>query len=160
MLWLVLVLTVMAAGVNGQEEAAECGVEDSTFELVTGYVLTAPGEIIDTLADTLQLADCIEMCRQNDTCQALNFETGLCVLFSTSALASPEALTISQFPVYTIYAHKVCLVGSSELCGQRSWAYEMVPDYQMTAYVRKRVPAANRVKCMELCLNETEFQCR
>lgn len=75
--------------VNGQEE---CVAEDTTFELVTGYVLTAPEEIIDTLADTLQLSDCIETCRKNDTCQALNFETGLCVLFKTSALSSPGKL--------------------------------------------------------------------
>lgn len=150
-------MVMMVIAVNGQEE---CAAEDTTFELVTGYVLTAPEEIIDTLADTLQLSDCIETCRKNDTCQALNFETGLCVLFRTSALAAPEALTISQFPVYTIYVHKVCLSGASKFCGQRSWAYETVPDFQMSAYVRQRLPAATRVECMELCLNHTEFQCR
>lgn len=151
---------LMALAVAGAQSEQCADVQDSTFELVTGYVLTAPDQIIDTLADTLQLADCIEMCRLNDTCQALNFETGLCVLFSTSAKDSPDALTVSQFPVYTIYAQKVCLVGAGELCAQRSWAYEMVPDYQMTAYVRKRIAAPTRVQCMQLCLNETEFQCR
>lgn len=84
-----LLMVMMVMAVHGQEE---CVAEDTTFELVTGYVLTAPEEIIDTLADTLQLADCIETCRKNDTCKALNFETGLCVLFRTSALEAPGKL--------------------------------------------------------------------
>lgn len=69
---------------------AECAAQsDTTFELMTGYVFTSPAEILDTRPDTLQLADCIEFCRTNAACRALNFETGLCVLFKSNAVVSP-----------------------------------------------------------------------
>jgi len=70
--------------------AADCAAQsDTTFELMTGYVFTSPTEILDTRPDTLQLADCIEFCRANAVCRALNFETGLCVLFKSNAVVSP-----------------------------------------------------------------------
>ena len=56
---------------------------------------------------TLQLTDCIEQCRTNATCKAINFETGLCVLLTTNQQDSP--LSVSQFPVFTLYAEKICL---------------------------------------------------
>lgn len=31
------------------------------------------------------LTDCLEQCQANDTCRAVNYETGLCVLFSSDA---------------------------------------------------------------------------
>lgn len=60
---------------------------------------------------TLQLTDCLNLCRQNASCLSINFETGLCVLLQESADKSPQALQKSQFPVFTIYAHKICLQG-------------------------------------------------
>lgn len=60
---------------------------------------------------TLQLTDCLNLCRQNSSCLAINFETGLCVLLQESADKNPQALQKSQFPVFTIYAHKICLQG-------------------------------------------------
>jgi len=69
-------------------------------------------------------------------------------------------LTRSQFPVYTIYAQKICLAKAGELCAQRSWSYEVVPAFQMSAYVKERKQAATRRACMEFCLNEKTFQCR
>ena len=80
------------------------------------------------------------------------------ILFFISTIT--EALTKSQFPVYTIYAQRICLANAAELCAQRSWAYEMVPAFQMSAYVREKRRAATRRACMELCLNERSFQCR
>lgn len=71
-----------------------------------------------------------------------------------------ESLTRSQFPVYTIYAQKICLSGAGQLCAGRSWAYESVPAFQMSAYVKDRRRTATKRACMELCLNEREFQCR
>ena len=61
-----------------------CNTDDISFELMTGFVLQSPEDIIDTRPDTLQLAECIDQCRKNDTCRSLNFETGLCVLFKSS----------------------------------------------------------------------------
>lgn len=96
-LWLLMSVLLSVGGyVKSQAapEAAEpeCSVQDTTFELRTGYVLTSPEEILDTKPDTLQLADCIENCRINSSCSALNFETGLCVLFRTNALDAPGKL--------------------------------------------------------------------
>ncbi len=62
---------------------------DVHFELVTGMVYTAPDDMLDSRPGTLMLTDCIELCRRNATCKAANFETGLCVLFGSSAEEYP-----------------------------------------------------------------------
>ena len=59
------------------------------MELVTGMVYTAPEDMLDSRPGTLMLTDCIDLCRNNNTCRAANFETGLCVLFSSSASQYP-----------------------------------------------------------------------
>lgn len=82
-----------------------------SFELITGYVLSAPAESMIMQPGTLQLTDCLNLCRQNSSCLAINFETGLCVLLQESADKNPQALQKSQFPVFTIYAHKICISG-------------------------------------------------
>ena len=41
--------------------------------------------MLDSQPGTLILNDCIETCRKNSSCKSINFETGLCVLFSSSA---------------------------------------------------------------------------
>jgi hypothetical protein len=84
-----------------------------SFELITGYVLSAPADSMIMQPGTLQLTDCLNLCRQNSSCSAINFETGLCVLLQESADKNPQALQKSQFPVFTIYAHKICLQGKS-----------------------------------------------
>lgn len=84
-----------------------------SFELITGYVLSAPADSMIMQPGTLQLTDCLNLCRQNSSCLAINFETGLCVLLQESADKNPQALQKSQFPVFTIYAHKICVQGKS-----------------------------------------------
>ena len=66
-----------------------CAEKDTHFELVTGYVYTAPDDMLDSRPGTLMLTDCIELCRRNVTCKSANFETGLCVLFGSSAQDYP-----------------------------------------------------------------------
>ena len=66
-----------------------CDDKDTHFELVTGYVYTAPDDMLDSRPGTLMLTDCIELCRRNSTCKSANFETGLCVLFGSSAQNFP-----------------------------------------------------------------------
>lgn len=89
-------------------------MSQQSFEIVTGFVFTAPDDTIELVPGTLHLVECLSMCRQNTTCLSVNFETGLCVLFSSSATSKPDALTASQFPVFTIYAQKICLEGKSK----------------------------------------------
>ena len=66
-----------------------CPKRDEAFELVTGYVFTSPDTILDTRPGVLKLEDCIETCRRNSSCWSVNYETGLCVLFSSSAENTP-----------------------------------------------------------------------
>lgn len=63
----------------------DCDTEMVGFELVTGYVFTAPDDLLDSIPGTLMLTDCLEACQGNDTCHSVNYETGLCVLFSSNA---------------------------------------------------------------------------
>jgi hypothetical protein len=66
-----------------------CPEDSVTFELITGYVYSAPADMLDSQPGTLMLTDCIQTCRQNTSCQSINYETGLCVLFSSNADAMP-----------------------------------------------------------------------
>ena len=79
-------LSLRAAAQGG---GFNCADKDTHFELVTGYVYTAPDDMLDSRPGTLMLTDCIELCRRNSTCKAANFETGLCVLFGSSAEEFP-----------------------------------------------------------------------
>jgi hypothetical protein len=69
--------------------ARDCRPEDVRFEMMTGYVYSAPGEIMATSPGVLLLRDCVELCRRNSSCHAINFETGLCVLFAGSYSSHP-----------------------------------------------------------------------
>lgn len=64
---------------------AECDPELLGFELVTGYVFTAPDDLLDSMPGTLMLTDCLEACHANESCHSVNYETGLCVLFASNA---------------------------------------------------------------------------
>ena len=66
-----------------------CPEDSVSFELITGYVYSAPADMLDSQPGTLMLTDCIQTWRQNATCQSINYETGLCVLFSSNADAMP-----------------------------------------------------------------------
>lgn len=70
------------------------------------------------------------------------------------------ALSSSQFPVFTLYAQKVCLSGHCD----RAWDYERVPDFKIKAkgqeLTKKQRKTGSRTACMELCLSERDFVCR
>ena len=83
-----------------QNSGFNCNEKDTHFELVTGYVYTAPDDMLDSRPGTLMLTDCIELCRRNVTCKSANFETGLCVLFGSSA---------QDFPGMLIFFHKTII---------------------------------------------------
>lgn len=75
----------------------DCDPEMVGFELVTGYVFSAPGNVLDSIPGTLMLTDCLETCQGNDSCQSVNYETGLCVLFSSHADSLPGKCSILIF---------------------------------------------------------------
>ncbi|EDW80666.1 uncharacterized protein Dwil_GK11654 [Drosophila willistoni] len=135
----------------------ECDPDMLGFEIVTGFVFSAPGKLLDSLPGTLMLTDCLEACQNNETCQAVNYETGLCVLFSSNSDRLPGALTKSQFPVFTIYAQKSCL--GVRPCA-RAWCVDRVQNYKLNGHAKRTVPVTSRRDCLELCLGETEFACR
>ncbi|XP_015606019.1 uncharacterized protein LOC107272897 [Cephus cinctus] len=135
----------------------ECDPEMVGFELVTGYVYTAPTNMLESIPGTLMLTDCLETCQANDSCQAVNYETGLCVLFSSNADNNPGALSQSQFPVFTIYAQKSCL--GVKPC-ERAWCIDRVQGHRLQGHTKRMVSASSRQHCLELCLGEREFLCR
>ncbi|KAI9577002.1 hypothetical protein GQX74_014369 [Glossina fuscipes] len=124
---------------------------------ISCYVFSAPDKLLDSLPGTLMLTDCLEACQGNETCQAVNYETGLCVLFSANADQLPGALTKSQFPVFTIYAQKSCL--GVRPCA-RAWCVDRVQNYKLNGHAKRSMPVTTRRDCLELCLGETEFTCR
>lgn len=103
--------TAVAAGTANQDH---CPNGLLTFELSTGFIYkpASPAETLAMVPSTLQLTDCLDSCLQNHSCLAINFEMGLCVLLSSSAQQNPTSLYSSQFPVFTIYAEKKCLLSS------------------------------------------------
>ncbi|KOC69485.1 hypothetical protein WH47_08019 [Habropoda laboriosa] len=135
----------------------ECDPEMVGFELVTGYVYTAPTNMLESIPGTLMLTDCLETCQANDSCQAVNYETGLCVLFSSNADSNPGALSQSQFPVFTIYAQKSCL--AVKPC-ERAWCIDRVQGHRLQSHTRRTMNASSRQHCLELCLGERDFLCR
>ena len=96
------------AGPNGGGGGTdECDPDMVGFELVTGYVYSAPKNLIESIPGSLMLTECLETCQANDSCQAVNYETGLCVLFSSNADSNPgesPSLSIFYFYIY-IYKH-------------------------------------------------------
>ncbi|XP_064113013.1 uncharacterized protein LOC135219835 [Macrobrachium nipponense] len=137
----------------------DCNGEE-TFELITGFVYSSADDIIDSQIGTLQLSDCIDLCQENPQCQALNFETGLCVLFRTAAGENSGGLAVSQFPVFTLYAQKVCLPPGRSAC-PTAWAYETVPGLGLTGlFASEKRPADSRTACASMCILESQFKCR
>ncbi|XP_053689043.1 uncharacterized protein LOC128738156 [Sabethes cyaneus] len=135
----------------------DCDPDFVAFELVTGYVFSAPNKLLDSIPGTLMLTDCLEACQNNDSCASVNYETGLCVLFSSNSDKLPGALTKSQFPVFTIYAQKSCL--KLRPC-ERAWCIDRVQGYKLNGHVKRTSQVLNRRDCLEMCLGENEFTCR
>lgn len=48
--------------------------------------------MLDSIPGTLMLVDCLEQCQSNDSCSSVNYETGLCILFSSNADKLPGKL--------------------------------------------------------------------
>ncbi|EDV93617.1 GH19413 [Drosophila grimshawi] len=147
----------LSAATDFESKNLPCDYELVGFEIVTGYVFSAPGRLLESLPGTLMLTDCLDICLKNRTCQSVNYETGLCVLFSANADQLPGALTKSQFPVFTIYAQKYC--HSKKPC-LRAWYIDRVQNYKLRSEVKRSVSVSSRRQCSELCLDENEFTCR
>jgi len=137
---------------RNSRQVEDCPDDQISFEMVTGYVYTAPADMLDSQPGTLMLTDCIDTCRKNSSCQSINYETGLCVLFASNADGSAGELTPSQFPVFTIYVQKNCMASAS-VC-DAAWSFERVMDHAMESNAITRAQRDSRSECMELCLND------
>lgn len=62
--------------------------------LLFSYVFSAPETMLDSVPGTLMITDCLEQCQANDSCSSINYETGLCVLFSSNADKLPGKMTV------------------------------------------------------------------
>ncbi|XP_076063382.1 uncharacterized protein LOC143038253 [Oratosquilla oratoria] len=158
---------VLARKKNGQKnKPLKNRVESSTcrgtvdFELITGFVYSSAEDIMQSKVGTLELSECLAECLSSDECQAINFETGLCVLFLSSAGEISEELAESQFPVFTIYAQKVCLTEGASPCTS-PWAYETVPGLALTRdFTVDTTLSDSRIECVRRCMQETNFNCK
>lgn len=83
----------------------DCDPDMIGFELITGFVFSAPGSALDSIP-ALMLTECLETCQGNDSCQSVNYETGLCILFSSNADALPGEYNL----LYTIILKVYCCV--------------------------------------------------
>lgn len=109
---LCVVVVALSAAAASATHLQDCDADMTGFELVTGYVFTAPDDLLDSIPGTLMLTDCLEACHGNDTCYSVNYETGLCVMFSSNADAYPgkhrhprgfrTATTVSSSPPPTV----------------------------------------------------------
>lgn len=52
-------------------------------------MFSAANEMLDSVPGTLMLSDCLDLCQSNDTCKSVNYETGLCILFTSNADKMP-----------------------------------------------------------------------
>lgn len=85
----IVAMAMLAVTTVSSTSLQDCETDMTGFELVTGYVFTAPDDLLDSIPGTLMLTDCLEACHANDTCYSVNYETGLCVMFSSNADAYP-----------------------------------------------------------------------
>ncbi|XP_016990480.1 uncharacterized protein LOC108052573 [Drosophila rhopaloa] len=149
--------TPMATPSVGSSVDEDCEPDMIGFELITGYVLSAPSKQLETLPGTLMLTDCLEACQANESCSAVNYETGLCVMFRSTADQLPGSLSRSQYPVFTVYAQKSCF--GVRPCS-KAWCIDRVQGYRLPERAKASQSVATRRDCIELCLGETEFTCR
>jgi hypothetical protein len=59
------------------------------FEKIYSYMFSAANQMLDSVPGTLMLSDCLDLCQNNDTCSSVNYETGLCILFTSNADKMP-----------------------------------------------------------------------
>ena len=62
---------------------------DIEFELITGFVYSNADDIIESNVGALQMPDCLQQCRANPSCLALNFEMD-CVYSSRQLLVKTQ----------------------------------------------------------------------
>lgn len=102
---------------TGLEKIIDSMGDLSFFAYIYRYVFSAPNKLLDSMPGTLMLTDCLEACQNNDSCASVNYETGLCVLFSSNSdklpgkfvvlLASPKGALLHT------PSHRCCLAGDA-----------------------------------------------
>ncbi|XP_053203978.1 uncharacterized protein LOC128388582 [Panonychus citri] len=157
-LFILFCLTSSVIRIDCYSQSCRNGVPG--FELVTGYAYTTSSDLMRLIPGSLELTQCLTYCQLNNSCKAINYETGLCVLLSTGATQRPEALKPAQFPVFTIYAEKVCLQRYAIHKCNKAWVYERVIGYKLKSEARRVGSASTREKCFESCLRESDFECK
>lgn len=154
------------------------------------YVLSAPSRQLETLPGTLMLTDCLEACQANESCSAVNYETGLCVMFRSTADQLPgewgtiailsEALRLLKKPLFlpsplhtphtppgslSRSQYPVFTIYAQKSCFgvrpcSKAWCIDRVQGYRLPEHAKSSQSVATRRDCIELCLGETEFTCR
>lgn len=83
-----------------------------------------------------------------------------CILNRDFFCISAAGLAVSQFPVFTLYAQKLCLPKERPPC-KSPWVYETVPGLAIAqTFTADSRSAASRAECALMCILEDKFQCR
>ena len=69
------------------------------------------------------------------------------------------ALSPSQFPVFTLYAQKICVRASRSRCS-RSWIFDRVSGFKLEGFTKRSRQYRSREDCMASCLAASTFTCR
>lgn len=88
------------------------------------YVFSAPETMLDSIPGTLMLTDCLEQCQSNDSCSSVNYETGLCILFSSNADKLPGKLTHDQAAFQ--FEHPNAEIQVAQECFTVTWCWSVL----------------------------------
>eukprot|EP00090_Calanus_glacialis_P030486 TRINITY_DN4919_c0_g1_i1.p1 TRINITY_DN4919_c0_g1~~TRINITY_DN4919_c0_g1_i1.p1 ORF type:complete len:724 (-),score=176.09 TRINITY_DN4919_c0_g1_i1:269-2440(-) len=130
-----------------------------TFEKITGVTLTSASEtpLYSSVGNTVT-AECNNRCRASQDCPAflIDYDNDACYRLDTNSDDNRELIVDTDRK--TNYFEKVCL--NVPAC-ERAWIYERVVGYVLEGYDDRVVgQVTSRKSCQEMCLQETEFQCR
>ena len=84
------------------------------------------------------------------------------VVYEFCSLYISDYLTESQYPVFTLYAHKICVRDSRNLCFDKSgWLFDLVPETALDGTKAREIQIFDsREECMEACIKMDKFICR
>lgn len=51
------------------------------------------------------------------------------------------------------------ITDTKQVCN-RGWAFERVKGFELKKYSKKSIKVTSRMECMQICLNELDFECR
>lgn len=108
-------------------------------------MFSAPGQLLESMPGTLMITDCLEACQSNDTCGSVNYETGLCVLFSSNAdkLPGNEFVLSLKINEISLFAYGFISVGQWSFQRDQVGYHDLCRDANSQIQKLARITALN-----------------